>query len=790
MISYSEGKRDLENWIVSEVEFHPDTLGKSEAIMCLGNGYMGLRSVTEEPYMKETRNLFVNGTFNEALENEVTELPNLADVTKIDIRIDGERFSLEFGENKDYIRQINLKTAELTRNFEWISPKGKKLHFQFKRFVSLHNLHLIGMKMTVKSITDPVQISFDSGINAQMSNSGAQHFLEGDRRIIDKKFIQLVQTTNESKVDVVINTVNKIMINGEELVKEPEMNMARRKVWLTYDITLQPNDILEMEKLTTVYTSRDNEYKNSEYNIHLLQESSLKELQNCSNNGYDSLFQSHKELWLNKVWNAYNLEINSDDSFDQLALRFSLYHLTIMAPAHDERMGIAAKALSGEGYKGHSFWDTEIFILPFFIFSNPNVAKSLLTYRYHGLEGARKKAIENGYVGAMFPWEAAWPTEGEVTPKLGDIDIITGEQTKIWSGFIEQHISADITFAIYQYYSVTGDNEFMDDYGYEIIFDTARFWASRLEWNDDKQEFHINNVIGPDEYKEHVNNNAFTNYMAYFTMKLAIRYYEKLKKENSEVLKKVTEQFDLDESYQLWQLKVEKIFLPMPREKDLVIPQDDTYLQLKEIDLCKYKNQEKIRTIYRDYNPEQINTFQVTKQADTLLLFYLLQQTFLHDDNRFSEAVKKANFNYYEPKTLHDSSLSLATHSILANDIGDMELAYSLFKESCEVDLGAMMNTSDDGIHAASIGGIWKGAVFGFAGIRLRDGLLSIKPKLPKHWHHMKFTIYWQSQPVTFFLTSSSLSVKTENKEKVAFELYGKMYECNEFIEIKLDSIE
>ena len=218
MMNYSQGKGDLENWIVSEVDFHPDALGKSEAIMYLGNGYMGLRSATEEPYIKEKRNLFVSGTFNKAQENEVTELPNLADVTRLDIRVDGERFSLEFGETKDYIRQLNLKTAELTRNFEWTSPKGKELRFHFKRFVSLDNLHLIGMKMTVESLTDPVQISFDSGINAQMSNSGSQHFLEGERRIFDKQFIQLVQTTNESKIDVVINTTHKITVNDEERI--------------------------------------------------------------------------------------------------------------------------------------------------------------------------------------------------------------------------------------------------------------------------------------------------------------------------------------------------------------------------------------------------------------------------------------------------------------------------------------------------------------------------------------------------------------------------------------------
>lgn len=787
LINYSQGKGDLENWIVSEMEFNPDALGKCEAIMCLGNGYLGLRSATEEPYMRETRNLFVNGTFNKAEENEVTELPNLADVSKIDIRVDGERFSLEFGETRDYIRQINLKTAELTRKIDWTSPKGKKLQFQFKRFVSLHNLHLIGMKMIVKSISDPVQISFDTGIDAQMSNSGSQHFLEGERRIFDKKIIQLVQTTNESNIDIVINTSHKFFLNGEEKVVDPEMNMARRKAWLTYDFDLQTNDTLEMEKLTTVYTSRDKEYVLHHYNINQLRENSLQELLAYSQRGYDLLFQSHQEEWLNKVWNAYNLEIDSDHSFDQLALRFSLYHLTIMAPAHNEKMGIGAKALSGEGYKGHSFWDTELFILPFFIFSNPKVAKSLLMYRYHGLEGARKKAVDNGYDGAMFPWEAAWPTDGEVTPKLGDIDIVTGEQTKIWSGFIEQHISADIAFAVYQYYSVTGDNDFMNDYGYEIIFDTARFWASRLEWNEVKREYHINDVIGPDEYKEHVNNNSFTNYMAFFNIKLAIYYYEKLTNEDLLVLTNLTKKLDLNNSYQLWQSKIDKIFLPKPREEDFVIPQDDTYLGLKEIDLKKYKNQEKVRTIYRDYNPEQINSFQVTKQADTLILFYLLQQTFLHDDTRLSEANKQVNFHFYEPRTLHDSSLSLATHSILANDIGELNLAYKLFKKACEVDLGPLMNTSDDGIHAASIGGIWKVAVFGFAGLRLRDGKLCINPKLPKHWHHMKFTIHWRSQPVTFCLTTSSFSLKAENKEKIEFEMYGKTYECADFIEIEFD---
>jgi hypothetical glycosyl hydrolase len=784
MMDFSLGNEEYKNWIIADVDFSSDFLGKSEAIMYLGNGYMGLRSATEEPYINETRNLFVNGTFNKAEKNEVTELPNLADFTRIDIVIDGERFSLEFGKTKGYIKQLNLKTAELTRSFNWTSPHGKELRFDFKRFISLDNLHLIGMKMEIESLTHPVEISFDSGINAQLSNSGAQHFVEGERRIFDKKYIQLIQTTNESNIDIVINTVHKISINDIESAETPEMNMGRRKVWLTHHMKLQPNDTLKMEKLTTVHTSRDKEWSKKDYSLQLLRDLSLLDLQNSFKLGYDHLFQTHRNAWENTIWKIYNFEIDSDNSFDLLSLRFSLYHLTIMTPAHDDRMGIGAKALSGEGYKGHSFWDTEIFILPFFIFSNPEVAKSLLTYRYLGLSGARQKAKDNGYEGAMYPWEVAWPTDGEVTPIWGDVDIVTGKQQKIWSGFIEQHITSDIAFAVYQYYNVTGDQEFMDQYGYEMILDTARFWATRIEWHEETGQYHINTVVGPDEYKEHVDDNAFTNYMAFFNIKLAMNYYEELTKENPKLLEELDGKLGVHESYQLWQSRAEKLYLPNPREEDFVIPQDKTYLQLKEIDLEKYKKQTKIRSIYRDYNADQINEIQVSKQADVLILLYLLQQTFEH--KRFSEAVKRANFHYYEPRTLHDSSLSLATHAILANDIGEYDLSYSLFQKLSEIDLGPMMNTSDDGVHAASIGGIWKSVVFGFAGIRLVDGKLNINPRLPKNWHRLKFTIHWQGQPITLSITDKVLSVKAENKERIEFRMNEQLYDCKDSIEIPI----
>lgn len=783
MMNYSLGTGSYKDWLLAETAFSADALGKSEAVMLLGNGYMGLRSDNEEPYLAEQRNLFINGTFNKAEANEVTELPNAANVTRLDIRVDGERFSLELGETNDYIKQLNMKDAELTRSFDWTSPKGKTLRFRFSRFVSLDELHLIAMKMEVESLSHDVALSIDSGINAQMTNSGVQHFKEGERRISDGRFIQLVQTTNESAIDFVHNTVHALTLNGEKITAQADKDMARRKAWMSYDIELRPRDRLVMEKLSTVHTSKDSDLNSEPYSLEQLRTQSLGQLKGHDVLGYDALFEVHRRAWQQKVWGAYNVEVESSETVDQLALRFSLYHLTAMMPAHDERMGIGAKALSGEGYKGHSFWDTEIFILPFFILSNPQAAKSLLTYRYHGLAGAKQKALDNSYKGAMYPWEMAWPTDGEVTPVWGDIDIVTGEQTKIWSGFIEQHISADIAFAVYQYENITGDRQFMERCGYDMVFETAKFWASRFEWNDAHRQYHINHVIGPDEYKEHINNNAFTNHMAYFNLKLAMRYANKLSQEHPELW----ETFSLEADYVDWQEKAERLYLPEPRAEDLVIPQDDTYLQLPEIDLAKYKNQTKVRTIYRDYNAEQINGIQVTKQADTVLLFYLIDQTFLRGDPRFSEAAKKANFRYYEAHTLHDSSLSLATHAIMASDIGERELAYQLFRQTCDIDMGPDMKTSDEGIHAASIGGIWKSAVFGFAGVRLADGKLRINPRLPKNWQRLRFTVHWQGQPLQLDMTHESMDIEASDGRPVEFETGGTVYTVDRRLSIPLN---
>lgn len=781
IMQYNRGKDSLENWVVTESSFNPQLLGKAEAIFCLGNGYMGQRAATEERYMNEVRNLFVAGTFNKFADNEVTELPNAADVLGLDLQINGVPFNLEKGTIQSYDRSLNLKEAELTRRIVWTSEENVSYELVFRRFISMDQKHTIAQRVEITPLDKQADIAVTSGINAQVSNSGVQHFKEGEKRFYDKKIMQLIQTTTESDIDFVFNSAHTFKLDNEPVEADGIILMERRKIFYAFNsISVSPNQTLVIEKISNVYTSRDRDIEENS-SLDELKAYSKKTLEDACQLGYDQLFEAHKNAWQKDVWELSPIMIESENAYDQLAIRFAQYHLAVFTPAHDNRMNVGAKGLSGEGYKGHTFWDTELFVLPYFTYSNPSVARSLLEYRYLTLPGAHKKAKENGYEGAMFPWESAWLEDGEVTPVWGAADIITGEATKIWSGFIEQHITSDIAFATWQYYQVTGDEDFMEKYGYELLLDTAKFWQSRLEWNEEKQEFHINNVIGPDEYKEHVDNNAFTNYTAHWTIKNAINYYHMLKEEKPEIFARLNEKLGLDETYQKWVSKVDKIYLPQPRQEDLVIPQDDTYLSKQIIDLTKYKNQENVGSMFKDYNLTQVNEIQVSKQADIMVMFYLLEDL-------FSQEVKKANWEYYEPKTLHDSSLSLSTHCVLASDMKDSELAYKLFGQACNIDLGPNMKTSDHGIHAASLGGIWQCVVNGFGGVRMLNGKLRIQPALPEKWNELQFPIYWKGDRLEVTVKKNQFTVKkvTNQNEEITFYYGDQEYAVKDEVVIEL----
>lgn len=761
-INYEKGQGDLKNWLIEESEFDTRHLGKFEAIFAQGNGYLGVRNALEERYVEETRDTFITGTFNKAGEDEVTELPNIPDVTAVDIKIDGYRLNLEAGELKEYSRVLNLRNGETVREFCWVCPSGAVVNATFKRIVSRENEHVLGEHFTITCDRD-ANIVIETGIHADVTNQGAMHFKNLKRRVYDGTYMQLLAETTESGVLAAIHSACRINRDAKSIPV-----MGRRNIDLRYTVELPAGEALDFEKISAIHSSRDLAY-DGRVKEDTLKSDGMECVKEAFFKGYDRVKEESADVWA-RFWDRQGVVISGTSpesaNFAQLAMRFAQYHLEIMVKKDDNRVGIGAKALTGEGYKGHSFWDTEMFILPYFIMTEPDTARTLLEYRYYNLCGARKKARENGWKGAMYPWECAWIDDGEVTPLYVGTDVVTGKVQKCLTGLIEHHISADIAYAVWQYYEVTGDQDYMDRYGYEMILDTAVFWADRLEYQPDKDRYEILDVIGPDEYKEHVDNNAYTNYMADYNMKLAEQIMESLQANGGETAKRLEGQFHFSELMELLEERRAKLYLPKPNE-DGIVPQTDQYMSLTPIDLSGYKNSGEVLGIHEDYNMEQLGKLMVSKQSDTVMLDFVLPDL-------FTQEVREKNFDFYEDKTLHDSSLSRCVHTVLANDYGKKEMAARLYDGAIKTDLGPNMKSSNEGIHSASIGGIWLATVMGFGGVRIRGGRLVINPSLPKGWNCLEFVLYWQGKRLSVKAGNGFVELSNEGGGPASVTVWGQ----------------
>jgi len=766
-IRYQKGKNEYKNWIVNESEFNVKSQHKFETLFSLGNGYMGTRASLEERYSRERRGFYIAGIFDE-YPGEVTEMPNLPDWIETDIYINGEKFNMYKGRIYQYSRNLNLKDGTLVRNFIWENHKGHILQFNFERIISMKNLHTALLKINIEPMNFSGKIEVVSGINGRVSNSGTQHLKEGIKRLVGDDILYIPET-QQSEVKVYMRLSHNILVNKSTPNVEKEFIASRRILKRSFKFNFEKGDNIEINKYLSIYSSRDKKIDGN------LETKTLNNLNKIKAKGYSKLKKEHIDKW-SSIWNDIDIKI-SGSNYDQLAIRFALFHLIQMTPNHDDRISIAAKGLSGEGYKGHVFWDTEIFILPFYIYNYPETAKKLLKYRYNTLDGARKKAKDNGYNGAMFAWESANSGE-ETTPKYGDVDILTGEEIRIWSGETEQHITVDIQYAIDQYFKVTDDFKFMKNYGFEIFFESTRFWTSRLEYNDKRDYYEINNVMGPDEYKEHIDNNAFINHMVYWQFEKALEYIEIIRDKQPDFYKNLKTRINLNqEEIQEWKTKKDKIYLPQP-EKGNIISQYEGYQDLPEIDLEKYKQGE-VGDIFNDFGWEQITNSKVSKQADVVILTYLLE-------DKFNTETIKANYDFYEPLTLHDSSLSPAIHAAVASRIGKIESAYNLFQRAARIDLGENMNSSDKGLHSASLGGLWQAIIFGFAGFNYKDKKVYLNPKLPNKWNMVSFKIKVRDNVYQLAITKEKINIQEIRvKEPIPFIVNETSYKVKGKIIIK-----
>lgn len=750
------GKMDL-LWNIVQDKYNSRENRKYETLFTLANGYRGLRGALEFSQVGEKGN-FIAGIFDKNTA-QVTEIVNVQDILGFNLYVEEELIDLDRCEVLSFERSLNMKEGILALTFEAKTKKGRILKVTSERFVSRSNVHRWAAKYTIVPVNFRGKVFVENIIDGAVTNSTldpvnkAKHF-NVEAAIDLKPGIALMTATVDNDIKAAEGTC--LIGLGEEgnFLKERRFNKFGEKVRELYQIFVQEKQEYEVYKLGATYTTRDTR----ECPAAVME----NELKDFLFDGYDKEREEHIKAW-DKIWSNIDVEIKGDDPA-QRALRFNLFHLAASAYEGDDKVSIAAKALHGEGYKGHVFWDTETFMLPFFIYTSPDTAKALLMYRYNTLEGARKNARLNGFKGAQFPWESA--DDGlEVTPKWG-IDYV-GNPVRIWTGDIEFHINSDITFGIWEYYRTTKDEDFLKNYGLEIFFDTARFWESRVEYNSQEDRYEINRVIGPDEFHEHVDNNVYTNYLAKWSIKKSLELVEWIRNKDNTFFNNLCTKLGLDNTnFKQWQQIQEKIYIPTSKDGRL-IEQFEGYFDLKYYPIVEH-DENGMPVWPKDVELDKLGETQLIKQADVVMLMLLLGE-------EFDEEVKRENYRYYEERTMHKSSLSPSMYSIMGLSVGDTNNAYRYFIKAISTDLDDNQGNAELGLHAANTGGAWQSVVFGFGGLSVdREQKLSFKPWLPAQWEELSFNINWRGSMLTVTVRKDEVVFKAA--EDLELTVYGQDY--------------
>ncbi len=708
-------------WVVTQPTFDPAAQHHMETVFTLGNGYFSTRGAFEEGYPGDKAITFAHGVFDD-MPVSFTELVNMPDWLDTTIWVDGASFRLDQGQVLHFFRQMDLRQGILRRDVRWQAPSGAIVDLTFERFASYAAEHVGALRLLVTAVNLPCHIALHTGINGHVANEDLLHWRLLDQGA-DQNTTWLHSRTRKTGIEV--GTAVAVTHSGgayclaQDCPGQPRLRLERM---------LNAGQSLQADKLISYAASRDNEPDAP--NVVARAQAYLQ------NQTYDGLRAAHVAAW-RQVWQASDVIIEGDPEA-QLALRFNLFQLFAAAPQHDERVSIGAKTLSGYGYRGHVFWDTEIFILPFFSYTQPHIARNMLLYRYHTLAGARRKAARNGYAGAQVAWESA-ATGDEVTPTWVPHFSDATQLVRIWTGDIQIHISADVAYAIRQYWRITGDDAFMRDYGAEMILDTARFWGSRVEREevDGRLAYTIRDVIGPDEYHDHVDNNSYTNYIARWHLQTALAVRDWLRQAYPDKAAALEQALDLTgDVYRHWQEVMDHLVF-LRDEETAVIEQFEGFFQRRRLDPDLFANA--AQSLQVILGIEGANESQVLKQADVIMLLCLFR-------DQFDQRTWQANWDAYMPITDHKygSSLGPSFHAWAACEMQRPDEAYEHFMLAARADLRNPRGNAGDGIHAASAGGVWQALVFGFAGLRQEQGTFTLKPQLPQHWQRIAFNFRYR----------------------------------------------
>jgi len=738
-----------ETWLLKEDKWDKSLQPSRESQFSLGNGFIGSRGILEEVPHGARPGTYIAGLYDK-IGAQVTELVNLPNPINLKIVANGERIGAGTMDILEHERVLDMYHGLLIRHTVYRNSHKKRFDYQSLRFISMRNRHIAAMQVYVTPLDEGVTLTVQNLLDLSVTNVG--FLTEGNKKHFRIEDVSRFATGEY----LAVRTLEKdtLVAYGKSLIIEK--NGSRRFAKdVTTQVKLRKNQTICITNILSIFTGEDKKAPRIKGAVKGFLKKSI-------NLGFDKILKEHISSW-EKLWAVSDVKIKGAPDVEK-SLRFNIYHLLISGREGDGEASIGAKTLTGEGYRGHIFWDADVFLLPFFIYTRPRVARNMLLYRYNRLPAARKIAESLGYKGAMFPWESAGTGE-EVTPAWArNFD---GSIIQIRTHEMEHHITADIAYAVYQYYTATQDQRFMLRHGFEVIFETARFWASRVNYNSKQDRYEIRHIIGPDEFHEDVNNNAYTNWMARFNLFIAYGMYQKMKRLYPNELRSLTKKINLKQrEVRDWKRIISKIVFHI--KDNGLIEQFDGYFKKRKIELRNI-NRYPVPELPKSVEFKDIGKTQLLKQADVVMLLHVLS------DN-FDAKIKKKNFYYYLKRTLHKSSLSAAVHAVLASEIGDIETAYRYFYISLNMDLSLIYGNTDDGIHAASLGGTWRAAVNGFAGTRISNGILSIDPRLPEGWKEMSFCMRWQGSLIRISARDNDVSVHFHSKRKgdrLRIKVYG-----------------
>ena len=735
------------SWVLTHEGYNVLTENAVESRFALGNGFLGMRAsrpVSRGPtwvsWLGHIRwaswpRCYVAGLFDRP--NTVPPVPALvpvADWSHVTLVLDGNPQLLLDGEFLASVRQLDMRRGILLSDLSYRAHAGITICSGELRLVSLADRAVALQLLRFSLDRDGIDVTLEA--NFAMAGMGMEP-LQLDRDVCAWR------TEGSGKAVAMAGSVT-LRADGRPLV--PERSFSLRWIWRWRSVAGQE---LELDRLVTVARS-----DRGADDPALVAADAMARGRAL---GWRGVLAAHETAW-RQHWDASDVIIEGDDKVQE-AVRFAVYHLTSAANPEDECVSVGARGLTGDAYFGHVFWDTEIYLLPFYVGVWPEAARALLMYRYHTLHGARAKAAHFGFRGALYAWESA-DTGEETTPER--VIGADGTPVEILTGRMEHHISADVAYAVWQYWRFTRDDDFFLRAGAEMLLETARFWASRAVAEADGKR-HIRHVIGPDEYHEDVDDNAFTNVMARWNIGRGLETMDLLRERWPNHAAALREKLALgDDELADWRDAIARIVTGLDAATG-IYEQFAGYHKLEQLDLSLYADRKMPIDVV--IGRERTQRSQVVKQADVVALIALLP-------DEFPGAAAKANFRYYEPRCAHGSSLSAGIHALVAARLGETETALRFLRQASVADLELDPNSAG-GIRIAGLGGLWQAIILGFAGLDPKSDMLGIDPRLPPHWRSLSFRVCWRGRSVAIRIAGKTAQATLVDGEGMEIRIAG-----------------